>query len=888
VYQWASSALTILPQCVLLGMTFPLLSAAYLRLAPDMPGEVLGGLYFSNSIGAAIGALAASFLLLPAVGMPGSMFTAGLLNVVVALGAWAVWKAAPRSDAPAGIPAREAAAAVDEPDVSRLTRIVLVAAFITGATSFIYEIGWVRLLNLVLGTTVHSFELMLAAFILGLACGGYWIRWRAPAVRDAIRYAAIAQVLMGVAALASVIVFSKASLGMEWLLQALARSDQGYTLFNTGSAMAALAVMFPAAFFAGMTLPLFTLALLRKGGGEKQIGRVYASNTLGAIVGVFVMVHLLVPLLGVRLAVVLSAMIDAGLGLYLLLRVSPRRVDSGFWAATGATAVAFVASMVLGRLDPHMMASGVYRYGHAKLDVSTQVQYLRDGKTATVSFSLYPDGVANIATNGKPDAGLPPSPDAPPTPDEYTMAMAGALPLLLHPAPRDVAVIGWGSGLTTHTLLGSKRPRNVDTIEIEKAMHEGARLFGERNRRAYEDPRSRVRFDDARTWFSTRRAKYDVIVSEPSNPWVSGVSSLFTEQFYKFLRGHLNDDGMLFQWIHCYELNDALLGTMVAALLKEFPNSDVYVTNTSDLILVAYAGKRTAPDFSVLGEEPLKGELQRLGLDTPEEFALRKVGGPGMLATYVRLTGAQPYSDFYPTVSLHAPRSRYKGEAALSLLDVVDRGVPVAGILEGRVEPPAGSVKAAVGSRYSNGKIAASAMRDTLIGGGMDARGYGNDASLMLLTGSLMRHSSRPIADDELLIWTSTVAGVVRNTLSQLPPEQLTGVWVDPKWISREGQPDAVLKVLDALDAAARRDGARMLPTAVAVLEIPGDGINYSLREQMLLFAHLGAISQGQPQVVEQLEERFGGKLPSSPELKDLRVFVRTWAQRVMAQPAAG
>jgi len=442
--------------------------------------------------------------------------------------------------------------------------------------------------------------------------------------------------------------------------------------------------------------------------------------------------------------------------------------------------------------------------------------------------------------------------------------------------------------LTTHTLLGSKRPRNVDTIEIEKAMHEGARLFRERNRRAYEDPRSHVRFDDARTWFSTRRAKYDVIVSEPSNPWVSGVSSLFTEQFYRFLHGHLNDDGMLFQWIHCYELNDGLLATMIAALLEEFPNSDVYVTNTSDLILVAYAGKRTAPDFSGLGEQPLKGELQRLGLDTPEEFALRKVGGPEMLATYVSLTGARPYSDFYPTVSLHAPRSRYKGETALSLLDAVDRGVPVAGMLEGRIEPLAGSVKAAVGSRYSNGKIVASAMRDTLIGGGMDTRRYGNDANAILLAESLMRHSSRPIADDELLIWTTTVAGVARKTLSQLPPEQLMGVWVNPKWISREGQPDAVLKVLDALDAAARRDGARMLPTALAVLDIPGDGINYSLREQMLLFAHLGAISQGQPQRVEQLEEQFGGKLPPSPELKDLRAFVRTWAQRAMARHAAG
>src|SRR5690606_27889614 len=137
-----------------------------------------------------------------------------------------------------------------------------------------------------------------------------------------------------------------------------------------------------------------------------------------------------------------------------------------------------------------------------------------------------------IATNGKPDASIQLLRGGEPTDDEVTMAMAAALPLALHRAPKDVAIIGWGSGMTTHIVLGSELPARVDSIEIEKAMVEGARNFGSRVVRAYQDPRSVVHIDDARTYFSTGRRRYDVIISEPSNPWVSGVSSLFTKEFY--------------------------------------------------------------------------------------------------------------------------------------------------------------------------------------------------------------------------------------------------------------------------------------------------------------------------------------------------------------------
>ncbi|WP_447940452.1 fused MFS/spermidine synthase [Pseudoxanthomonas mexicana] len=882
-YQWITGALLMVPQSVLLGMTFPLLSAGYLRLVPGQPGEVLGGLYFTNSLGAALGALATAFILLPILGMPGTMLTAGLLNIAVGIGAWAVWKmvqADPVGDegavATAGKPAR---AATPDEDLPRLSRIVLVAAFITGATSFIYEIAWIRLLNQALGTTIHSFELMLAAFILGLAFGGYWVRQHAARIADAIRYAAYAQVLMGLAALFSVVVLARSFHWVGWLMSALSRNDAGYDLYSTGSAAVALAVMFPAAFFAGMTLPLFTTALLRKGGGEKQIGRVYASNTLGAIVGVLLVVHVLVPLMGVRMAIVLSALVDAGLGLYLLRYVSPARRTVGYAVAGVATLMFTCLTMFLGKHDPEVLASGVFRNARVRLHESVKVPFFRDGKTATVSVAVAPDGVVNIATNGKSDASMTASLDQPARSDEITMIMAAALPLALHPSPENIAVIGWGSGLTTHTLMGSSIPARVDTIEIEKAMYDGARLFGGRVERAYKDPRSHLHIDDARTYFAMGNRKFDAIISEPSNPWVSGVASLFTEEFYRFLRSHLKEDGMLVQWVQAYELNDELLATMIAALLKEFPDSDLYVTNTSDLLIVGYTGSRTAPNWSALAETPLAAELARVGLNSPSEFALRRLGGGEMLKTYVSVADVRPHSDFYPVVALNAPRSRFKAEQAVSLFSVIESGLPVAELLGGRLEVPASGVSPNQHSRFTRLKTLAAALRDGLLTGEPKVESFGEDRVLLPKVLALLRLSAQPVKESDLLMWSWLVSDTAALTLGPLPESEQEGVWVNPAWIAREGQPAIVTDVVDALGATARREPEAMLATAMKVLAYPeANRLSSFLREQMLLQAQLGAIGSGQPALVEEIQKKHGEDIPESARYAYVRKYVRVWA----------
>lgn len=878
-WQWLSAALLIVPQSVLLGATFPLMSAGLMRALPRQNGEVLGGLYFTNSLGAAVGALVATFVLIPAVGLPGTVMAAGLVNIIVAIGAWALSKLLDETaSAPiAPIEAPPSQEPASNESLRRLGRTLMISTAISGAASFVYEIGWVRLLNQALGTTVHNFELMLAAFILGLAFGGLWIRKRAANIDEPVRYVGYVQMLMGIAALISVPVFTQSFEWVQWMMRALARTDAGYTLFELGTAAIAVLVMFPAAFLAGMTLPLFTMALLKAGAGERVIGRIYAANTLGAIVGVALVTHALIPLLGVPLSVTLAAVVDALLGIYLLRSVAKPGKRFAFPAAATATAAALALSLLLGKPDPLAQASGVYRTGVMHMP-GAEVKYLRDGQTSTVSV-IDVGALRAISTNGKPDAALTQIQQRP-TPDEATMVLAGMVPLALHPRPEKVAIIGWGSGLSTHTVLGSAVPKTVVTIEIERAMYEAARLFGQRVERAYSDPRSQVRIDDARTFFSTGGRKYDVIISEPSNPWVSGVANLFTQEFYAFLRRHLNQGGMLVQWLHTYELSDPLVATMLSALLHEFPNTEVYVTGSTDLLIVARersASRVEAPAWRPSGA--LAAELERVGLSREDDLRIRRIGGRAVLETFVREFSAQPHSDYFPTVSLQAPKSRFLSEQSMSLQNLVTNGMPVLDVLECR-RPFGGA------AQISESDTASFALWRKValdIAGGLKSGRLPLNTALpsegrMQLQTLLAQSQALAAGSGDAMLWMEAAASTARSTIGLLPREDLDGVWISPAWMPQQASGlDAIAKIMAAYSAASHRAPQQMRETALRVLELPKESVPAALREQMLVIAMLGALGEGDPAAVYQLEAGHGRSIVAG-DLAGIRRYLAAWS----------
>jgi len=669
-FKWSLGAALILPQSLLLGTTFPLMTGGVLRVRPQRAGYVVAMLYFTNSLGAAVGVLASGFYLIGWVGLPGALAAAAVVNLSVAA---AVTLLRPADRGAPAAPPPAAAPATPVPQY----RLLLAVAALTGASSFIYEIGWIRMLSLVLGASTHAFELMLSAFILGIACGGLAIRRRIDSSGDTVTLLGVVQVAMGVAALATLPLYGSSFYWMQAVMQALAPSEGGYFVFNLASHGICLAVMFPAAFCAGMTLPLITTSLLRNGAGERVVGQVYAANTAGAIAGVVLAVHAGFALLGLKGLIMAGAAIDLALGVVLLAARQPRA--RGSYATAAALLVSGVALLGAAgvRLDARLMASGVFRTGQL-LDPkgSEQVLLQLDGKTATVSVTGS-DRFLALRTNGKSDGAISISgPLA--TNDEAMMILAGALPQFLAPAAKQVANIGLGTGMTTHVLLSSAGFESVDTIEIEPAMAQAARRFRPFTERAFADPRSHIYFADAKTFFSARQSRYDVIVSEPSNPWVSGVSGLFSTEFYRGLRRYLRDGGLFVQWIHVYEMTPALVATITGALEENFSDYELWMPSDGDLLVIAaHRGKVPRPDARAFDNPRLRAELARLNIRNLDDLLLHRVAGRAAIGPYFEAFGAQPNSDYLPLLDVNATLARFLRGQVDDVPRLLRSGIPV-------------------------------------------------------------------------------------------------------------------------------------------------------------------------------------------------------------------
>jgi spermidine synthase len=345
-------------------------------------------------------------------------------------------------------------------------------------------------------------------------------------------------------------------------------------------------------------------------------------------------------------------------------------------------AVALVAALAGVQLDARRMASGVFRTG-VLLNPGGDEQVLLqlDGRTATISVTGTHDSLA-LRTNGKSDGAIQVAGGAPIS-DEVMMVLAGALPQFLAPSARRVANIGLGTGTTTHVLLASGSIEIVDTIEIEPAVARAAERFRPFNARALDDPRSRIHFDDAKTFFSAQQARYDVIVSEPSNPWVSGVSGLFSREFYREVRRYLRNGGLFVQWVHVYEMSPVLVATIMEALAANFADYELWMPSDGDLLVVAvHNGKVPAPDARAFGNADLRAELNRIRIRNLDDLLLHRVAGHAVIAPYFAAFGAQPNSDFYPVLDVNATLARFLRGQVDDVPRLLRAGIPLLDLFE--------------------------------------------------------------------------------------------------------------------------------------------------------------------------------------------------------------
>ena len=821
-FKWIAAAALILPQSILLGMTFPLMSTGIIRRFPDAPGATLATLYFTNSLGGAAGVLLSGFVLIDRFGLPGTIITAGAINLLLACTVWVLARPRPPASALQAPAGRTATVPEQVPLPSRVFMTLMVAAaFLTGLSSLVYEVGWIRMLSLVLGSSTHAFELMLSAFICGLAFGGLWIRKRIDRLPSPVFALAVIQVLMGLLALATLPLYGFSFDAMAGLMGSLGKTDQGYLLFNLGSHAIAFAIMLPATFCAGMTLPVATFALLARGAGERSVGVIYSANTLGAIAGVVAAVHFGLPVLGLKDTIIAGAGIDLALGAVLILFTRSHRKLSRFAISAAIAVVATATASLTVRFDALKLTSGVFRSGTLHIENRTVIAQ-RDGKTASIALVEASGGILSISTNGKMDAAANLTSILRPTTDEPTMILLGAIGLLLRPEARVVANIGFGSGITTDVALAFPQVEHVDTIEIEPQVVELARGFHPRNARAYADPRSHIHIDDAKSFFSTQRQRYDLIISEPSNPWVSGVAGLFSQEFYRIAGRRLNEGGLLVQWLQLYEIDFELVATILKAIDASFEDYVILATNNIDVVVVA----------SPRGPVPLLGtalpdlpavlpELARAGVRSVADIGLRVVATRRLIHPLLAGTQVPVNSDYRPIVDQRAVKSRFFASKADALLRVARSPVPVLPMLGG-IDAGRDINGASAYRHFETSELKAAAQRFAASPG-------------EYLEPRLEPPKSRDVASHELTAAAdacsrvaspeaalAAIVEIAYGVLAFVPPEEVnrTVAWIATQPCGRQQRSDLAM-YLRLMAAISTRDAKAMADLSEAILAEP-------------------------------------------------------------------
>jgi spermidine synthase len=578
-------ALLLVPT-TLMGGTLPLLSQALVRREDEI-GRSVGVLYAVNTFGAVAGTLLAGYGLLPALGNRGTIWIAAAANVAVGVIAIAY----SRRPGPAGSrPAPEPHPARPSPVITPTATgglapwLVAAALGVSGAVSMIYEVSWTRALTLVIGSSTYAFTAMLAAFLLGIAGGAaLYSTWWGDRPSPVPTFAAI-QGAIGVAAIMVLLAFGR----LPELFLTLLGHSLSPDFVQAVQLVVSMLVFLPTTLLIGATFPCAVAECARAPARVGQdVGGLYAANTLGAIAGAVLAGFILVPTIGAHASI--KAGIAINLALAALLCVPGVRPITSWRWGVGAVSLAVAAAVILiPSWDPRMMSTGpaIYARGHIKQGqsiglraslLSDELLFYRDGPSATVAVTRDADHMA-LRVNGKVDASSDLA-------DMPTQLMAAHLPLLLHPNPRTVLVIGLGSG-TTAGAAAEYPIERLDVVEIEPAVVEASRFFTKQNGDVLKDRRLRLIIADGRNYLLTTRQRYDVIASEPSNPWIGGIASLFSAEYFALARRALAPGGIMAQWVQAYGLSPADFQMVVKTFGSVFPSISVWHTTSGDYLLL--------------------------------------------------------------------------------------------------------------------------------------------------------------------------------------------------------------------------------------------------------------------------------------------------------------
>ncbi len=666
------AGLVILIPTLCMGATVPLLVQILSRHVSHH--KVLSRLYYMNTLGGAAGVLITTYILFPLLGLSKAYIIAIALNFIIA-GICTLMIFFNK------LPSTNIQMAEDPGQLkiksTKVPVIFMLVASIVGATSFCLEILWSRSFAFVIGSSIYSFNIMLFSFLLGLVAGTWLYEKYWGKIKNPFRILIWLLLLLGTGILISAAAIGWLPLFYYSLMDYLPLTFEVYQF--AGFLLCFLVMIVLTSLF-GFIFP-FILRLVSQdsvGPNESRLitSKLYAWNTFGTLIGALLTGFLIIPVFGLQKGYIFAAALPFILSIIVLGIYKKWNIQTQVSFSTMVIIVAIILGTIWNPWEPLVVTSGIYKYGLQQnkdekrnafgllksLKSNRKILYYKEGIESVVAVTNSEGFGLFLSVNGKTDASIG---------DLNTQKMLAHVPLALNPNTSNALIIGWGSGCTSGTV--SLYPlKSIETIEIEPAVYGSKKLFSEINNRVYNDPKFHIIFRDGRNVLLTTSKMYDVIISEPSNPWITGVSNLFTQEFYKSGIERLNRKGIFCQWFHMYDMPLEVMRSQMRTFCSVFPDAMLWVVPLSNLpekkqstipgdVLLIGSRDSIKIDMDKIQKlyriQAIQQDLASTGIEDPVSFISNAILDRDAL---LRFCGNAPLNtDNYPYVEFNAPRGLF-------------------------------------------------------------------------------------------------------------------------------------------------------------------------------------------------------------------------------------
>ncbi|MFH1357784.1 MAG: fused MFS/spermidine synthase [bacterium] len=636
--------LLIFPPTILMGATIPIMTS----VLPDDNNTLNRKhaiIYGLNTVGAFFGVIAGSLYLMNMWGLEIPLLLIGFLNFILSfVYIFNTLKG-------------EVIKQDTMPNIQSTysNTAIYLLAFISGLTSISLEIIWIRIWGMTIGSSYLIFPMVLSLFVLGLGVGSLTVK------EISIKKLRYYFIWIITALMISFYMISYLPVWTNQLRVLFINHSASFYLYHV------IVYLLLGVFLISFLLPMGRLlptayALLPK---EKekfglQCGKLYFFNTLGTFLGAVILSYYLVTFYSLETIYKINIVLFGGLFLYFLFK------DNKLILLTSVIICVFLFSIFI-TWDRHNHAAGLFvnkvmqpvyftglfKNHHSQLEV----QYLKDGKNMTVAvannplFTKYKS--LGIFVNGKPDSST--------IKDFSTTSLIGALPYLYHTINNglDVNVIGLGSGVTAGLLGRYQGVNTVDVIEISQAVIEALPFFSEETLQAEKNSKINIYAQDAFKFFRSTNKKYDIIASEPSNPWVVGIENLYTPYFYHLTKQTLNEKGILAQWIHMYHLDEIIFTTILSNILQEFEYANVFVVGpNADLLILASDTNISEESMMAKAADPIIQDIfNKIDIPSPMDLSFLHIFNSEHVRYIVDHQPKMSHTISFPTIAHRATKS---------------------------------------------------------------------------------------------------------------------------------------------------------------------------------------------------------------------------------------